>query len=213
MATPSQKLSHQLNVDERVLWYGKPLKAPFWMGIAELFCIGIGSIALLTYLVLVYFPQGVDVSVYVFVFLLGGTCAFIFLVYGPHRLRKGAKDSEYMVTNQRVFFETLPEYAFEEYTSKMGGPRSVKVVNLEDVEEVYVKRGFHDRVFGTSTLYVRCQGFQRWTRHRGAEGEFIMLRHNPPSFPFIREAHKVGRIIQEAAGKVQQKSQTWSLKI
>lgn len=183
------------------------LRLRFWMGIVELLIVGIGLIALLIYLVLVYFPQGVDVSVYVFVFLFGCVCAFIFLFYGPHRIRKAARDSEYMVTNQRVFFEALAEYAFEEYANKMGNPRSIKVMNLEDIEEVYVKRGVHDRIFGTSTLYVRWQGFQCWTRHQDAEGEVIML-HKPPSFPLIKEAQQVGMIIQEAARKVQQKSQT-----
>ena len=103
-----------------------------------------------------------------------------------------------MVTNQRVFFETLSEYAFEEVTLMLGGPRTVKVVNLEDVKGTYVKRGLHDRIFGTSTLYVRYLGFQRTTAHGGE-----VLYHKPPSFPFIKEAYEIQKIIQEAAEKAQ----------
>jgi hypothetical protein len=168
--------------------------------------VGIASIALLTYLAWSYGPS--EGSVYGFVFFFGCICSFLFLFYTPYRLRKGARNTEYMVTNQRVFFETLGEYAFEEFTNMMGGPRTIKVVNLEDVQEVYVKRGVHERIFGTSTLYVLFRGFQRTTKHWGAEGQVILF-HNPPSFAFIKEAYKVQEIIQEAAGIVEQmKTQT-----
>ena len=197
MSETISKLEGQLNADERILWHGRPLKTPFLMGVAEFVIIGIVAIALLTYIAWVYGP-GDPFNVYSFVLFIGGICSFLFLFYAPYRLRKGARDTEYMVTNQRVLFETLSEYAFEEFTSKIGGPRTVKVVNLKDVEDVYVKRGFHDRIFGTSTLYVRYRGFQRRTAHPGGEGQVILF-HKPPSFPFIKEAYEVQNIIQEAA--------------
>ena len=202
---PSPKLKQQLNAEERVLWYGRPLKTPFLMGTLEFVSIGIAAILILAYVAWTYGPT--DMLVYGFVLSFGIPLAFLFLFYAPRRLLKGARETEYMVTNQRVFFETLSEYAFQEYASRMGGPEPVKVVNLGDVEDVYIKRGFHDRVFGTSTLYVLFRGFQRTTRSWGAEGE-VILRHKPPSFPFIKEAALVGEIVREAAGKVQRKSLT-----
>ena len=188
------KIKQQLNADEHVLWYGRPLKTPFLMESLESVSVGIVSIAILTYFALIYGHEG---SVYSFV-LFGSICAFLFLFYAPYRLRKGARDTEYMVTNQRMFFETLSEYPFEELTSMMGGPKTIKVVNLEDVQDVYVKRGVHDRIFGTSTLCVRFRGFQQATNHWGGEGAVFMF-HNLPSFAFIKEPYKIQEIIREAA--------------
>jgi hypothetical protein len=202
---PSPKLAQQLNADEQMLWYGRPLKTPFQMGVLEFISIGIAAILVLAYLAWTY--GRADPQWYVFAVSIGSVCIFMFLLYAPYRLLKGARDTEYMITNQRVFFETMSEYAFQGFASKMGGPEIVKVVNLEDIEGVYVRRGFHDRVFGTSTLYIRFRGFQRTTTHPAAEGT-VILYHKPPSFAFIKKAYTVGEIIQEAVGKVQQNSQT-----
>jgi len=160
--------------------------------VAESVITGCVAIALLAYLSWVYGP-----IVYFLSFFGGSICAVLFLLYAPYRLLKSARDTEYMVTDQRVFFETMSEYPFEELYSKMGGfSYRVAVVDLKDIEDVYVRRGLHDRFFGTSTLYVRFKGFQRTTRHWGSDGEVILF-HKPPSFAFIKDAQVVGKIIQE----------------
>jgi hypothetical protein len=186
----------QLKPSERVLWQGKPLRNPFLMGASEFVTIGIAAIALFIYCAWFYGPN--DPLVYLFVFSMGSLCTFIFLFYAPYRLLRGSTDTEYMVTNQRVLFETLSEYAFGEVKNRTGGMTIVTAVDLKDVEEVYLKRGFHDRVFGTKTVYVLYSGFQRTTREMGSEGPVILF-HKPPSFPFIKEADEVQTIIQEAA--------------
>jgi hypothetical protein len=94
-----------------------------------------------------------------------------------------------MVTNQRVFFETLSGYA---------------VVNLEDVREVYVTRGLRDRLFGTGRLFVAYRDFQRTTKFWKPRGTVIVY-HKPPSFRFIKEVYIVQKTTQEAADFTQKK--------
>ncbi|MBN1785345.1 MAG: hypothetical protein JW815_06375 [Candidatus Bathyarchaeota archaeon] len=198
---PSQKLMAQLNKDERILWYGRPLRTPFLMGVAEFIIIEIIVISLLIYLAWTYGHIANIIALF-----FGIICTLLFLVYAPYRLLKAARETEYMVTEQRVFFETMSEYAFENTYKMMMGENigTVKVVDLKDVEDVYMRRGFHDKIFGTSTVYVHFKGFQRTTKHWGAEGE-VILRHKPPSFAFINEADRIKKIIQEAAEKVYSK--------
>jgi hypothetical protein len=72
---------------------------------------------------------------------------------------KDWKDTEYMVTNQRVFFETLSGYA---------------VVNLSDVRDVYVKRGLRDRFFGTGRVFVCYRDLQATTKFWKPHGTVIV---------------------------------------
>jgi hypothetical protein len=48
------KIKQQLNADEHVLWYGRPLKTPFLMESLEFVSVGIVSIAILTYFALIF---------------------------------------------------------------------------------------------------------------------------------------------------------------
>lgn len=191
---PSPKLMQQLNANERILWYGRPLKGPYLMGVAESIIIYCIIISILIYLALTY---GHIVNIIASFF--GIICTLIFLVLAPHRLMKGARDTEYMVTDQRVFFETISEYAFEGFSRMTDNDlKTVRVLNLEEITDIYIETGFHDIFFGTSTLYVLFKGFQRTTRHHMPEHDTILV-HKPPSFSYIMEAQSVKKIIQEAA--------------
>jgi hypothetical protein len=118
-----------------------------------------------------------------FVFL-GLICSGIFLFFIPHYVYyKDWKDTEYMVTNQRVFFETLSGYA---------------VVNLEDVRDVYLKRGLHDRIYWTGRLFVGFRDFQSTTRF-WKPGGYVIVHHKHLSFRFIKEVYEVQKIVQDAA--------------
>jgi len=95
--------------------------------------------------------------------------------------------TEYMVTDQRVFFDTWIGYA---------------VVNLADVEEVYGRVGVLDRLFGTGKVYVTYEGYDTPTSFSGRYGEDVIVRHKAPCFRSIKNAFEVGGIIQNVvAGK------------
>ena len=99
-------------------------------------------------------------------------------------------ETEYAVTDQRVFFDTLIGYA---------------IVNLTDVREVYVKTGLFDIVFGTGSVFVSYRDFQPTTKFWSPDaprGELV-IHHKHPSFQSIKETSEVQRIIQEAADRAQ----------
>jgi hypothetical protein len=97
--------------------------------------------------------------------------------------------TEYMVTDQRVFFDTWIGYA---------------VVNLADVERIYVKIGLLDRIFRTGNVCVTYEGFDTPTRFwsgRWLYGDLV-VKHGVPCFRSIKDFVEVERIIQNAsAGK------------
>ena len=125
------------------MWWGRPLKTPFLMEILAPISIGIALTTIFAYGTWVMWP-------FVGYVFMGLICAGIFLFYISYYVYyKDWRDTGYMVTNQRVFFETLSGYAD---------------VNLDDVRDVYVKRGLRDRIYGTGRLFVGFRDFQYTTK-------------------------------------------------
>jgi hypothetical protein len=166
-----------MNADEKVLWQDRPLKAPFLMGALLPISIGATLVAVAVYSTLILWFN-------VAAIFFGAICGGIFLFFVPYFVyNKDWKDTEYSVTNQRIFFDTLSGYA---------------IVNLTDVLEIHVARGVCDKINGTGRLFVDYRDFQRLTEYPRRGGK-IYVYHKPPSFRFIKETGKVQEIIEDAA--------------
>ena len=127
----------------------------------------------------VMFVYGFNPGFVFFAGLITGLLVF----YVPYLRVKDWRETEYAITNQRVFFDTMLGYA---------------VVNLTDVREIYVKKSILDRVFGTGSVFVRYRDFNPVTRYWKPHGE-VVVRQGPPSFRSIKEIHEVRRMLEEVA--------------
>ena len=175
----NSKLKKQLNSDEMVLWWSKPCKMPYMFSLVPVVIVSI---------LLLIFYFFIPLSLWYWnVIFYGLLISNAFLLFYSGFQVWDWSSTEYMVTNQRVFFDTISGYA---------------VFNLADVEEVYGRVGLLDRFFGTGKVYVTYEGFDTPTRFSDARGGDLIVRHKPPCFKSIKDAFEVGGIIQNAvAGK------------
>jgi hypothetical protein len=109
----------------------------------------------------------------------------ILVFFIPLTRYKDWKTTEYVLTNQRIFFDTMIGYA---------------VVNLTDVQNVYVKTGFLDKFFGTGKVFVSYRDFQPTSKYFGMEGD-IIVNHDYPSFTSIKDTQQVKDLILDAAAQ------------
>jgi hypothetical protein len=167
----------QLNDEERVLWSAKPLKMPFLARLFVVVPLGLTIFLVVTYLVLI--SQVWTLLIFGFISL------GIFVFFIPLTSYKDWKTTEYVVTNQRVFFDTMIGYA---------------VLNLTDVQNVFVKVGFLDRFFGTGKVFVSYRDFQPTTRYWKPGGE-IIVNQSYPSFTSIKDVQLVKDLILDAAAQ------------
>jgi hypothetical protein len=168
----------QLNDEERVLWSAKPLKMPFLAGLFVVVPLGLGVFFVVTYLVLIS-------QVWSALFI-GFICLGIFVFFIPLTAYKDWKTTEYVVTNQRVFFDTMMGYA---------------IVNLTDVQNVFVRTGFLDRFYGTGKVFVSYRDFQPTTKYWKPGGN-IIVNQGYPSFTSIKDTQQVKDLILDAAAQV-----------
>ncbi len=176
MWAESFKLEESLRRDEIVLWKSKPLKMPFLAGMIVSIAVGLGFDMLVGYIMQILgFNFGLIPIVVI--------ASVLFVFYIPYLRVKDWRETEYMITNQRVFFDTMLGYA---------------VVDLSDIRDVYVRTGVLDRFFGTGKVFVCYRDFTPVTKSWGGDGE-VIIHHKPPSFQSIKETDKVQRILENAA--------------
>ena len=169
------KSEGNLEADEHVLWRGKPLRMPFLAPIIYVALIGIvveACIGIVAYFVFYNFVF------IIFAFFVLAVCLGISFV----RYRDW-KETEYLVTNRRVFFDSLIGY---------------DVVNMNRIKEVYLKRNYLDRYFGTGKVIVIYQGFNPTSTFSG-RGRQVTVKQKPPLFQSIKDIDEVRRIIENAA--------------
>ena len=161
----------QLNEDERILWSGTPLKMPFLFGVYAVASVGVLLFVGLIYVALAYqfWPA------FFFAAILFG----ILVVFIPLMKYKDWKTTQYIVTNQRVFFDTLIGY---------------DVVKAEDIRDVYVKTGLLDRLYGTSKVFVTYRDFQSTTTYWKPRGK-IIVHHGYPFFSSLKNAEEIKDLI------------------
>lgn len=190
------KLDKHLHADEKVLWSDKPVKAPFLLQFhrsrvstvrsespfsgASLLVDGIIFLALGLVLLYLFISSGSGYApIWVILLLvLGG----LGLIVGPVIWQfMRYRNTEYMITNQRIITQT----------GAIG--LDTRFVDLDKVQEVYVKVGVIDKLFGTGSVIAVTAGYV----HVG------MMR---PSLAALQEPYKVQKLLQEAVQKARRKA-------
>ncbi len=161
----------KLEEDERILWSGTPLKMPYLFGAYIVASVGVLLSLGALYVALVYKVN----QFFFFAPLLFG----ILVVFMPFLRYWDWKTTQYVVTNQRVFFDTMIGY---------------DVVKAEDIQDVYVKAGLLDKLHGTSKVFVTYRGFQPTTKYWKPLGT-VVVRQGYPSFNSIKNAEEVKELI------------------
>jgi membrane protein YdbS with pleckstrin-like domain len=172
--------SKYLEKDEKVIWSGKPVKAPFMLRGLSVSAFGLLwlSFSMFAMWLMIFPPFGVTVEnsgigiPFLLVFVLIG----FGLTLGPPiptilRYRK----TKYMITNRRLITQT----------GVIG--LDTRFVDLDKIQEVHVKVGLGDKVFGTGSLMVVTSGF------------FFMGVTRPYCcFVGLKEPYAVQKLLQEA---------------
>jgi hypothetical protein len=165
---------------------------PFMSGILVVVPLGLVLFAVATYIVLMY-------QIFQFLFFAVLILAIVG-IYAPYLKYNDWRKTQYVITNQRVFFDTMVGYA---------------VINLTDVREVFVRRRVLDRLFGTNTLVVTYRDFQPATTYnytikrpvfekRGR----IYIKQGYPSFSSIKNAEEAKEVLLQAVSRAQFETQT-----
>jgi hypothetical protein len=176
-----------LNPHEEILWSATPQKMPFMSGILVVAPLGLVVFAVATYVILLY-------QAFQFLFFAVLILAIVG-IYAPYLKFKDWRETKYVITNQRVFFDTLVGYA---------------AINLTDVKEVFVKRRVLDRLFGTNTLVVKYRDFQAATTYNYTIKRFpfekrgrIYIKQDYPSFYSIKNAEEAKEVLLHAVSRAQ----------
>ncbi len=159
-----EELPFGLESDERVLWSKRPETAPY-LGKSLIFTILGLFFAIPATAVLIEIK-----SAPLFLLALPGIIAIVgyFLAIIPPLAKVlSLKKVKYLITNKRIVI--------------LGGvfDSSIKTIDFSDIESVIIRRGFWDKRFGTSTLYIIVKGV------------FIV-----PSFSSITNAEEAKELIE-----------------
>ena len=90
------------------------------------------------------------------------------------------QNTEYMITDQRIITQT----------GAIG--LDTRFVDFDKIQEVYVKVGFIDKMFGTGTVLAVTAGYV----YVGTGGPFMR-----PSLAALKEPYEVQKLLQEAIEK------------
>jgi len=172
--------SKYLEKDEKVIWSGKPVKAPFTLAGLSVSAFGLIwlGFSIFAMWLMISPPSGATVEnsglgiLFVSVFVLIG----FGLTLGPPiptivRYRK----TKYMITNRRLITQT----------GVIG--LDTRFIDLDKIQEVHVRVGLGDKVFGTGSLIVVTAGFV-----------FMGVKHPFCCLMGLKEPYAVQKLLQEA---------------
>jgi len=176
------QLSKHLRANEKVLWSGKPVMMPFILtgGVLVGFMFGIFFMVLSAsaFSYTFTFPRVPlpIVALFLFFFLIVFFVAFGPIIYNLLRY----SNTEYMITNQRMVTQT----------GAIG--LDTRFVDLEKIQEVYVRIDIIDKIFGTGSLHASTAA--GWVGY----GTRYSFR---PTLDSLKDPYNVQRILQEAIEK------------
>jgi uncharacterized membrane protein YdbT with pleckstrin-like domain len=187
-------ITKQLRTDEKVLWQGKPVLAPFVLAQNIFpFLIGLFFMAIsLSFFILPMVSIGAPLESLLFTlifFFIGFAFAFGMPIWAFLAFR----NTEYLISDQRLITQT----------GAVG--LDTRFVDLEKVQEVYVRIGVVDRLFGTGSIFAVTAGqvYVGWQQGPGGPGwgGSSIAR---PSLASLREPYEVQKLLQEAIREVKQ---------
>ena len=172
------ELSEYLKKDERVIWSGKPAKAPFLVGGLVVSAFGVLwlSFSMFAMWLMIFPPIGATVEdsglgiLFLLVFVLIG----FGLTLGPPITQIFRyRNTKYVITDQRLITQT----------GAIG--LDTRFIDLDKIQEVYVNVSFIDKIFGTGTLIVVTAGF-------------VFMGLTYPAIVSLKEPYAVQKMLQEA---------------
>ena len=179
------KLDRFLNADERVVWSGRPEKKAFVLP-------GLGSVpfglVFFGFFLLWMFSASQQGLFFFGFFGLPFVLIAVGITFGPvlwQLLRY--RNTEYLITNKRLITQT----------GAIG--LDTRFVDFEKIQEVYVKIGVFDRLFGTGSLYAMTAGsaasFGPGTSPYGYGFGMNAFR---PSLAALKEPYQIQKLLQDA---------------
>jgi uncharacterized membrane protein YdbT with pleckstrin-like domain len=182
------RLDKLLNVDEKVLWSGKPVKKAFVL--PGLFSIPIGLIFLGFAIFWMWGASSTGAPSFFLLFGLPFVLISVGITFGPSLLQiLRYRNTEYMITNKRIISQT----------GAIG--LDTRFVDFEKVQEVYVQVGVLDRLFGTGSVYAMTAGFSGFGPRGGFGYGYGGFAGNRPSLSALKEPYEVQKLLQEAIEK------------
>jgi uncharacterized membrane protein YdbT with pleckstrin-like domain len=166
------ELSEHLKKDEKLIWSGKPAKAPFLVGGLVVSAFG------LLWLSFSIFAMSMAVSSgdpgFATLFLLFFVLIGFGLTLGPPITQIFRyRNTKYVITDQRLITQT----------GAIG--LDTRFIELDKIQEVHVNVSFIDKVFGTGTLIVVTAGF-------------VFRGLTYPAIVALREPYAVQKLLQGA---------------
>jgi len=160
-----EQLPFSLRSNESVLWSERPEAVPY-IGKSLIFTI-VGLFFAIPATAVIIEIKGAPLHLSIFPFIIA-VVGYLLATIPPLTSILSLKRVKYIITNQRIVI--------------LGGvfDLSVRSIDYSEVESVVIRRGFWDKRFGTSTLYLIIKG------------AFIV-----PSFSSIMNADKAKELIEK----------------
>ena len=182
------KLDKLLNVNEKVLWSGKPVKKAFIL--PGLVSIPFGLIFLGFSIFWMWTATSTGAPDFFSLFGLPFVLVGFGIVFGPSLLQLlRYQNTEYVITDKRIITQT----------GAIG--LDTRFVDFEKIQEVYVQIGVLDRFFGTGSVYAMTAGFSGF----GPRGDYGYgyggFAGSRPSLSALKEPYEVQKLLQEAIEK------------
>ena len=182
------KLDRLLNADEKILWSGKPEKKAFVL--PALASVPFGLFFLGFALFWMWgIPGGAPgfFGLFGLLFVAGGFA----IISGPliwQLLRH--RNTEYLITDRRIITQS----------GAIG--LDTRFVDFDKIQEVYVKIGIFDKLFGTGSLYALTAGSSTFGPAMNPYGYGFGGTYGfRPSLAALREPYQVQKLLQEAVEK------------
>jgi uncharacterized membrane protein YdbT with pleckstrin-like domain len=184
-------IAKQLRSNEKVLWQGKPVLTPFVLA-HNLFPFVFGLFFMAFSLLFFILPMAstsapLEVVLFPLIFFFIG---FAFAFGMPIWSFLAFRNTEYLISDQRLITQT----------GAIG--IDTRFVDLEKIQEVYVRIGVVDRLFGTGSIFAVTAGqvYVGWQQGPGWGGSFIAR----PSLASLKEPYEVQKLLQEAIREVKE---------
>lgn len=182
------ELERYLRVEEKILWSGKPVMVPFVLPALGFIFFALFFLGFFTF---IFWISGESLTSFPFLYIVALALGLPFVPVGWQVLR--CKNTEYGITDKRVIIQS-------------GGiGKTIRIFDLDKIQEAYVKVGFVDRLFKTGSILILTAG-QMTLGNIG--GDFVSYDFGPfpkitPGISVVKEPNAVNLMLQEAIRKVQ----------
>jgi membrane protein YdbS with pleckstrin-like domain len=183
------KLAKFLDAREEVVWSGKPEKSAFVIPVLGVVPFGLFFLTFISFFIWNFSAGAPDFFVF---FALPLVVLGVAITVGPlawQLLRY--RNTEYVITNKRVITQT----------GAIG--TDTRFVDFDKIQEVYVKIGVVDKLFGTGSLYAMTAGSAAFGSLNGPYGYGFggTYGFQRPSLAALKEPYQVQKLLQGAVEK------------